>query len=205
MVKPIFSESNFNCDKHKFIRYLPNDSGFTVMSCIGPVGMTSTPSANTILVFRPSTRYANQYDLLATGNLLSIDTDRIMLKKIILFGNPIRIRKRTAVVKHMFFDPLDVRWFKPAELVTLQGLRGHIKESVGTHGLYKALFSGPIKQNDQVLLVLYKRVFPKVPTIQDMIEGGLVGKDEAEGYVQRSQSIPSVDLNDTERSSVIVK
>ncbi len=179
--------------------------GFSVLSCIGPVGMTSTPASNTILVFKPSTTYANQYDLIATGNLLSIDTDRIMLKKIIIFGNPIRIRKRTAVVKHMFFDPLDVRWFKPAELVTLQGLRGHIKESVGTHGLYKALFSGPIKQNDQVLLVLYKRVFPKVPTIEELQAGGLVSVDEAEYLVHRSQNIPSVDMHDSERSSVIVK
>jgi pre-rRNA-processing protein TSR1 len=56
-----------------------------------------------------------------------------------------------------------VRWFKPAELVTKWGLRGHITEPVGTHGLLKALFSGPIKQNDTVMLILYKRVYPKFP------------------------------------------
>lgn len=50
------------------------------------------------------------------------------------------------------------------------GLRGYIKESVGTHGLFKALFSGPITQNDQVLLVLYKRVYPKIPEIEDIPE-----------------------------------
>jgi hypothetical protein len=38
-----------------------------------------------------------------------------------------------------------------------------VKESVGTHGLFKAIFSGGIKQNDKVMLVLYKRVFPKIP------------------------------------------
>jgi pre-rRNA-processing protein TSR1 len=57
----------------------------------------------------------------------------------------------------------DVRYFKPAELITKHGLRGHIKESVGIHGLFKAFFSGPIKQNDKVLLILYKRVYPKFP------------------------------------------
>lgn len=57
----------------------------------------------------------------------------------------------------------DVRWFKPAELVSKHGLRGHIREPIGTHGLLKAYFSGPIKQNDTVMLVLYKRVFPKFP------------------------------------------
>jgi pre-rRNA-processing protein TSR1 len=63
----------------------------------------------------------------------------------------------------MFHNPEDVRWFKPAEIGTKYGLRGHIKEAVGTHGLFKAYFSAPITQNDTVLLVLYKRVFPKFP------------------------------------------
>ena len=80
-----------------------------------------------------------------------------------LTGIPIRVRKRYAVIKHMFFDPNDVRWFKPAELQTKYGLRGNIKEPVGTHGLFKAVFSAPITQNDTVMLVLYKRVYPKIP------------------------------------------
>lgn len=172
LTKPIFSESNLNCDKHKYYKYLPA-GGFSVASCLGPVSMTEAP----ILVFRVEadlseihsvfnisdilSRY--NWTLIASGNLLSVDPDRIILKKKILTGNPIRVRRRGAVVKHMFYNPLDVRWFKPAELATLHGLRGHIKESVGTHGLFKAIFSGPIKQNDQVMLILYKRVFPKFP------------------------------------------
>lgn len=56
-----------------------------------------------------------------------------------------------------------MRYFKPAELVTKHGLRGYIKESVGTHGLFKAHFSSAITQNDKVWLILYKRVFPKIP------------------------------------------
>jgi pre-rRNA-processing protein TSR1 len=102
--------------------------------------------------------------LVASGTMSSVDPDRIILKKIVLTGIPIRVRKRFAVVKHLFHDPQDVTWFKPAELVTKRGLRGHIKESVGTHGLLKALFSGPVTQNDTVMLILYKRVFPKLPT-----------------------------------------
>lgn len=57
-----------------------------------------------------------------------------------------------------------MRWFKPAELVTKLGLRGHIQEPVGTHGLLKASFSGIIMQNDTVMLILYKRVYPKFPS-----------------------------------------
>jgi len=74
---------------------------------------------------------------------------------------PIRVKKRFGVVKYMFNDPTDVKYYQPAELATKHGLRGHIREPVGTHGLFKAIFNAPIRQNDTILLVLYKRVFPK--------------------------------------------
>eukprot|EP01041_Mallomonas_annulata_P001443 gene1443-2777_t len=132
--RPVFSEANLNCDKHKMERFLL-PGRFSVASVFGPV------------TYQPS----------------GVDPDRIVLKKVILTGHPVRARKRYAVVKHLFHTPEDVRWFKPAELVTKHGLRGHIREPVGTHGLLKAIFNASITQNDTVMLVLYKRVFPKFP------------------------------------------
>lgn len=67
-----------------------------------------TPSCP-LLVFKQSS-VDGSLQLVATGNLLSIDPDRIMLKKIILTGNPVRVRKRTGVIKHMFYDPLVSTW-----------------------------------------------------------------------------------------------
>jgi pre-rRNA-processing protein TSR1 len=153
--KPIFSESNLNCDKHKMERFLREDA-FTMASVYGPVTYIPCP----LLVYK---RLANgSLVLVATGSLTKIDPDRIMLKKVILTGLPIRVRKRMAVIKHLFYNTNDVRWFKPAELVTKHGIRGHIKEPVGTHGLFKCLFSAPISQADTLMLILYKRVFPKM-------------------------------------------
>lgn len=70
----------------------------------------------------------------------------------------------------MFFNPKDIRYFRPVELITKLGLRvnfnviqGNIEESLGTHGLMKCFFSDRIKPHDTICLHLYKRIFPKAP------------------------------------------
>ena len=100
-------------------------------------------------------------ELVAFGSMIGADADRIILKRIILTGFPVRVNKRFASVKYMFNDPEDVKWFKPAGLTTKHGLNGKIEQSVGEHGTMKCLFNAPIKQHDTVCLCLYKRVFPK--------------------------------------------
>lgn len=101
--------------------------------------------------------------LVATGHLLSPDPDRIVLKKIVLSGYPTKVQKKKAVVKYMFFNPEDVRWFKPLDVFTKYGRRGRIKEPLGTHGHMKCVFDAPVQQRDSVCIALYKRAFPKWP------------------------------------------
>ena len=63
------------------------------------------------------------------GTLRSCDPDRVVLKKILLSGYPVKVHKKKAVVRWMFHNPEDVRWFKPLELWTKYGRRGRIKVS----------------------------------------------------------------------------
>mmetsp|Transcript_74394 Transcript_74394/g.86353 ORF Transcript_74394/g.86353 Transcript_74394/m.86353 type:complete len:159 (+) Transcript_74394:2-478(+) len=101
--------------------------------------------------------------LVASGELKKPDPLKVILKRVILTGYPLKIHKRKAVIRMMFFNQPDVKYFMPTELVTKFRLRGHIRESLGTHGLMKCIFSNNLKPNDTICMYLYKRVFPKWP------------------------------------------
>jgi pre-rRNA-processing protein TSR1 len=56
---------------------------------------------------------------MAIGQVSSVNPDRIMLKKIVLSGIPMRVGKNKALVKDMFFNAEDVNWFKPVDVCTV--------------------------------------------------------------------------------------
>ncbi|NXF94118.1 TSR1 protein, partial [Eubucco bourcierii] len=150
---PLFSQHT-SADKHKLERFLRPDAA-VVVTVYAPI--TFPPAS--VLLFKQ--RSNGMHDLIATGSLLSVDPDRIVIKRLVLSGHPFKIFTKTAVVRYMFFNREDVMWFKPVELRTKWGRRGHIKEPLGTHGHMKCHFDGQLKSQDTVLLHLYKRVFPK--------------------------------------------
>eukprot|EP00252_Welwitschia_mirabilis_P018411 TRINITY_DN4091_c0_g1_i1.p1 TRINITY_DN4091_c0_g1~~TRINITY_DN4091_c0_g1_i1.p1 ORF type:complete len:804 (-),score=185.76 TRINITY_DN4091_c0_g1_i1:137-2548(-) len=153
--RPVFSSDDINMDKHKLERYL-HPGNYCVASVFAPICFPPLP----LIAFKED---ACGVKLAAFGLLRSVDPDRIVLKRIILTGYPHRVSKTKALVRYMFHDPEDVRWFKPVELWTKYGRRGRMKEPVGTHGAMKCIFEGVIQQRDTVCMSLYKRVYPKWP------------------------------------------
>ncbi|WWC67672.1 uncharacterized protein I206_101584 [Kwoniella pini CBS 10737] len=99
--------------------------------------------------------------LVAMGSFLSPDPTRIISKRIILTGHPVKVHKKTATIRYMFFNREDIDYFKSVELHTKFGKVGHIKEPLGTHGYFKAHFDAPIQQMDTICMSLYKRQYPK--------------------------------------------
>ncbi|KAG6873541.1 hypothetical protein C0995_014411 [Termitomyces sp. Mi166 len=159
-INPIYSQHTRGGGKgannvHKFERFLRH--GLTsVATTYGPVIFGTQPC-----IFLRETSDTQAPQLVAMGTFLNPDTTRIIAKRIILTGHPFKVHKKTATVRYLFFNPDDVHYFKPIQLHTKHGRTGHIRESLGTHGYFKAHFDGPINQMDTVCMSLYKRVFPK--------------------------------------------
>ncbi|KAK9499180.1 hypothetical protein O3M35_003679 [Rhynocoris fuscipes] len=150
---PLFSQHT-NGNKHKYERFFQPES--TVVATVyAPIIF---PPAS-VLVFKDNKD--KTMDFVAHGSVLSVDPDRIILKRVVLSGHPMKVLKRSAIIRFMFFNREDINWFKPVELKTKYGRRGHIKEALGTHGHMKCVFNSQLKSQDTVLLQLYKRVFPK--------------------------------------------
>lgn len=153
--RPTFSERTPGISKQKFLRFF--QPGMTACASVyGPIAYPPCP----VLVFKgePGTPGAT---LVASGSLETVDPDVIICKKVVLTALPYKIHKKHVVARKMFFNPEDVNWFKPVELVTKLGRVGTITEAVGTHGVMKCLFDGPLKGHDTICMNLYKRVYPK--------------------------------------------
>ncbi len=156
----IFSQAgNTPNDVHKFNRYLhPGQSG--IATFMGPLTWGNVP----LLYFQRTTDSSSPSSslrLIATGTSLPPSTSRIIAKRIILTGHPYKINKKIVTVRYMFFHDSDVKWFKSLPLWTKRGRSGFIKESLGTHGYFKATFDGKINPMDGVAVSLYKRVWPR--------------------------------------------
>merc|ERR1719270_168660 len=134
---------------------MPTSSDCFVASYYAPIMLTESP----VMFFKMESD--GTVTLLATGSLLSCNPDRVICKRIVLSGHPLKINRKTATIRYLFHNREDVEYFRPIEVQTKEGRRGHIKGPLGTHGHCKIYFDKPIKQSDTVIMCLYKRVFPK--------------------------------------------
>ena len=156
-INPLFSHSgNTPNNVHKYMRYL-HPGQTAIASFIAPMTWGPVPA----LFLQPADSTNVPLALIATGTLLPASTSRIVAKRVILTGHPYKIHKKLVTVRYMFFNAEDVAWFKALQLWTKRGRSGFIKESLGTHGYFKATFDGKINPQDAVGVSLYKRVWPK--------------------------------------------
>lgn len=173
IISPIFSEKSVHEKSlHKYLRFLhPERSGIVQHqqhafgSVYGHVQFGSPP----ILLFKCEDHFPDDGSvtfceeplaLVAFGTLNNIDPSKCIIKRVILTGYPFKIHRKTAVVRYMFFNPDDVKYFKHAHIYTKNGKQGRIISSLGTHGYMKCAFDRQLQQQDIVCMNLYRRIFP---------------------------------------------
>ncbi|KAL8734720.1 MAG: hypothetical protein Q9181_003109 [Wetmoreana brouardii] len=177
VINPLFSQMGQTPnDVHKYLRYL-HPGQTAVASFIAPVTWGSLP----VLYFQlTSSSTSQQPHLLATGTTLAPSPSRVLAKRIILTGHPYKIHKKLVTIRYMFFNAADVEYFKALRLWTKRGRQGFIKESLGTHGYFKAVFDGRVGPMDAVGVSLWKRVWPREGKAWRMVEGE-TGKGQEQG------------------------
>ncbi|CCK69036.1 small subunit rRNA maturation protein TSR1 KNAG_0B06060 [Huiozyma naganishii CBS 8797] len=157
VINPLFSaDTNTPNNVHKYERFLHPDVQ-SVATCIAPVDFTQSPA----IFFKPSATEKTGIELIGHGSFMNADHTRILAKRAILTGHPFRFHKNVITVRYMFFNPEDVEWFKSIPLFTKSGRSGFIKESLGTHGYFKANFDTKLSAQDVVAMSLYKRMWPR--------------------------------------------
>ena len=79
-------------------RFLPKE-GVVIATVYASITFPPCPT----LVFKVEAK-SGILKLVATGSLYQVNPDRIISKKIVLSGFPFKINKKSAVVRHMFFN-----------------------------------------------------------------------------------------------------
>lgn len=76
---------------------MPHEGNFCA-TVFAPIMFPPCP----VLVFRRDQKGKTR--LVASGAVLDLNPDRIVLKRIVLSGHPFKINRRVAVVRYMFFN-----------------------------------------------------------------------------------------------------
>lgn len=147
--KPLFSEADQKSDRNKLDRYFQHGR-WTMASVYGPICYSPGPTLvfkripinaegedvvtadDTLAPLYPAPDRVAQalacsrfrLELVATGSVWGSDPNRLIIKKVLLSGYPVKVKRRHALVKLMFFNAPDIEYFKPLDVWTKHGLVG---------------------------------------------------------------------------------
>lgn len=159
VINPVFNQASNNSNNVHKQENFQHPGMMTIATAIAPALFTNSP----VLFFKPGENGAIQF--IGKGSYLGCDHTRIVAERIVLTGHPVKIHKRVVTVRYMFFNPEDINYFKAIGLFTKSGRLGFIKESLGTHGYFKANFDGKLTSQDVVAMSMYKRVWPELSSL----------------------------------------
>ncbi|VEU20534.1 DEKNAAC101451 [Brettanomyces naardenensis] len=154
-IEPLFSQPSRNPNGvSKFLRFLHKGTS-AMATAIVPISFTGSPA----IFFKQNDQ--GEVEIVADGTFVDSDYTKILAKRSVLTGEVFKIHKSVVTVRYMFFHYEDVLAYRNVPLFTKMGRSGLIKESLGTHGYFKASFDGSLNAQDIVAMALYKRMWPR--------------------------------------------
>ena len=103
--RPIFSQETnpgANTEKYRYMRFMRNDDSNAIATVFCPIIFTPCK----VLCFTEKSMKSDSVDIVvATGTVLNPNPLRVILKRIILTGYPLRVHKKRATIRYMFFTP----------------------------------------------------------------------------------------------------
>lgn len=156
VINPVYSDGTTTPNNvHKYQRFL-HPGNLSIATAIAPPVFANSPA-----LFFKQAGSTGEIEFIGHGSFLNVEHQRILAKRAIITGHPLKIHKNVVTIRYMFFNPQDIHTYKHVPLFTKSGRSGFIKESLGTHGYFKASFDGKITSQDVVAMALFKRVWPQ--------------------------------------------
>lgn len=159
-VNPLFSQHTRNANNVAKTQRFLHKGQFAVATAIVPMSATSLPA-----LFFKSNADGSGMQILCQGTFENTDFTRILTKRVVLTGEVFKIHNTVVTIRFMFHNSEDVNAYKNVPLFSKMGRSGFIKESLGTHGDFKASFDSKLNQQDIIGMELFKRVWPKQGTL----------------------------------------
>lgn len=158
-INPLFSQHTRNANNVTKSQRFLHKGQVAVATAIIPMSATSLPA-----LFFKANADGSGVQILCQGTFENTDFTRILTKRVVLTGEVFKIHNSVVTIRFMFHNSDDVNAYKNVPLFTKMGRSGFIKESLGTHGDFKASFDGKLNQQDIIGMELFKRVWPKQGT-----------------------------------------
>ena len=106
-------------EKLKFLRFMRDDIP-AIATAICPIVFAPCK----VVCFTENSSKSQSVDIVAaTGTVMPPNPLKVILKRIILTGYPLKCHKKKCVARYMFFEPKDIKYFKPVEIYTKHGLK----------------------------------------------------------------------------------
>lgn len=88
------------------------------------------------------------------------NSNKIILHEKKLVGRAVKVYKKYCKISKMFESKSDLMFFKD-NFIYSKTIKGKIVKTIGEFGYFKALFERPVKQKEDIVMPLFKRIFPR--------------------------------------------